>query len=489
MCRTPSGHRPIALLPTLLLLVGCAGGPLSLAVEANSNNVLSAVATLKATQRLSAVIITVRTDGSPDLSTPPVTVPAGSRPITVPILPLKARTTYALQASGKDGTATVMSNQVMFTTGALPDGLPSFTAAAGGAPSAGYTLVARMPTGAPKVDDLTIIDATGRPAWYYAASPSPAGDFQQQPDGSFTLAVIDPAHEIAGLGIESAVYRQIDVLGNTLHTWSALDAPAATPPLTVAGTDSHEIRIQPNGDALLFGLTTKTMDMTAYGGRTNATVVANVLERVTAAGEVSFAWNMFDAFDLANIDTAAATTNGPIVDFTHANAIDVTSDGNYLISLRNLSQIIKLDSSTGAILWKLGGTDGEFVFVGDPLAGFSCQHGARELPNGDIILFDDGDGHWPQQSRAVEYRLDMTARTATLVWSAEDSPALYSYVLGYAQRLTNGNTLVAYGTTLHVQEVDARGQVLWDLLDPTPAFGIYRAYRLDSLSPLALTEK
>src|SRR6185312_15053874 len=101
----------------------------------------------------------------------------------------------------------------------------------------------------------------------------------------------------------------------------------------------------------------------------------------------------------------------------------------------------------------------------DPLGGFSCQHGARELPNGDIILFDDGDGHGPPQSRAVEYSLDTEAMVATLVWSAEDDPPLFSYILGYAERLPNGHTLITYGTTLQVREVDDSGAAIWDLTD------------------------
>jgi outer membrane protein assembly factor BamB len=175
------------------------------------------------------------------------------------------------------------------------------------------------------------------------------------------------------------------------------------------------------------------------------------------------------------------------VDFTHANAIDVMADGSYLISLRNLSQILKIDSTTGDILWRLGGEDGQFTFVNDSLNGFSCQHAARELPNGDIILFDDGDGHSPPQSRAVEYALDTTAMTATLVWSAEDNPPIFAAYMGNAERLPNGNTLIAYGEALHIQEVNASGDVLWDVVDPNQDFGFFRAFRVPTLSPLALT--
>jgi outer membrane protein assembly factor BamB len=330
------------------------------------------------------------------------------------------------------------------------------------------------------------VDDSGNTVWYYVSSPICGGDFQQQPDGSFTIAVVDPTHAITGLNETLTVYRQIDVLGNTLNTWSALDVPG----VQIAATDSHDIRIQPNGDALLYGLVEQTMDLTQEGGQPGTNVVGNIFERVTREGKVSFSWNTFDHLDVANIDPACAKVASSPVDFTHGNAIDVLDDGNYLLGFRDLSQLVKIDATTGEVIWKLGGADSTFTFMNDPLGGFSCQHGGRELPNGDILMLDDGNGHSPKQSRAVEYKLDTNARTATLVWSSEDSPAMFTQILGYAQRLTNGNTLITYGMTGNVQEVDENGNVLWTLTDPVNGevdFGIYRAYRMDSISPLALT--
>jgi len=181
------------------------------------------------------------------------------------------------------------------------------------------------------------------------------------------------------------------------------------------------------------------------------------------------------------------------VDLTHGNSIEVMHDGNYLVSLRNVSQVVKIDSTTGGIIWRLGGAGvsepasgaptGDFVFKNDP-TGFSCQHAARELPNGDIILFDDGNGHTPQESRAVEYALDTTARTATMVWSSKQSAGLYTSILGYGQRLSNGDTLVAYGLEQVLEEWNPDAtRVLWRLAPPTAQAGLgyYRAYRLGSL--------
>jgi|SRR5215813_5559220 len=115
--------------------------------------------------------------------------------------------------------------------------------------------------------------------------------------------------------------------------------------------------------------------------------------------------------------------------------------------------------------------------------GFSMQHGARELRNGNILMFDNGDEHAPPQSRAAEYRLDLINHTATLVWQYVAPTSIQAMAMGFAQRLPNGNTLIAYGTARppRVQEINPAGEVVWDLSSPVPAVGVYRAFRIASL--------
>jgi len=59
-------------------------------------------------------------------------------------------------------------------------------------------------------------------------------------------------------------------------------------------------------------------------------------------------------------------------------------------------------------------------------------------------IFDNGNLHNPSESRGVEYQVDPTNKTATLVWQYPGTPTstIYSFYMGNAQRLTNGNTLI-----------------------------------------------
>jgi len=146
--------------------------------------------------------------------------------------------------------------------------------------------------------------------------------------------------------------------------------------------------------------------------------------------------------------------------------------------------VTKIDAHTGAVLWRLGGARNEFRFQPDTLK-FSFQHGLRRLPNGNLILFDNGNTHSPNFSRAVEYRVDEGARTATLVWQYRPNPDLPSLALGFAQRLANGNTLVTFGPRGTIHEVSSSSQLLWELTIPQGLW-IYRAYRINSLYDPAL---
>jgi hypothetical protein len=263
-------------------------------------------------------------------------------------------------------------------------------------------------------------------------------------------------------------------LGNVLRNWSASGHGA---------TDNHELRLLPDGGALIMSINQAPADLSPWGGRCDGTAAGNVLQRLTSDGQLAFAWNAFDHLSITATDPLILRNIGPdggYLDFTHGNAIDQTQQGNYLLSLRHLSQVIEVDRNTGEIRWKLGGVDSDFRFVDDPLNGFSLQHGVRELPNGNLILFDNGSGHQPPISRAVEYRLDLSARTATQVWQYVADPPLFASAMGFAQRLSDGNTLVTYGVLPVVRLVAPSGTLLWELRGPTGS-GIYRAFRIPTL--------
>jgi hypothetical protein len=445
----------------------------SASVAANPNNVLSAIVTLGATDAVGARIEIL---GEPGGARATRMTPIGEEPIALPLLGLYPETDYQLRpvVVGHAGEQ-VLGDWLSFRTGALPDSIVTLEIAGSGAPSPGLTLMA--PIRSPGINPqhpAVLIDGSGRVVWYHEVSGA-VSDLQLQPNGHITAGI--SAGSVSPY--TAGVYAEWDALGNEVESWTAVGHDL---------TDLHELRLLDGGDdAALFGYETRTMDLTPVGKPADATVVSNVLERVGRDGTVLFSWDFFDHFGLAEADDMA--WQGPWAagyDFTHANAIDVLPGGDYLLSVRHLSTVVRVDGETGEIKWRMGkGRGNQFQFVDDPKGGFWNMHAVRRLSNGHITLIDNGNGDTPPSSRAVEYAIDEEAKTATLVWSFE--PGVFSCCMGYAQRLSNGNTLVNLGQDYRVFEVTAGGDVIWEARLPSHGAGfsgIYRASRIGSLDDL-----
>src|SRR5208283_5311808 len=152
----------------------------------------------------------------------------------------------------------------------------------------------------------------------------------------------------------------------------------------------------------------RTLDLSklnaAWG--TQALVMCNVMQEVDH-GSVLVEW------DSANVpslyaDSYFASQIGPaaLTDYLHMNSIDVDpSDGNFIVSFRHTSSIVKIDRHTAAILWTLGGTEDQYGLTSGQV--FSFQHHARMQPDGSMTVFDDGNNNLPQmQTRVLSFVLD-----------------------------------------------------------------------------------
>ena len=173
-----------------------------------------------------------------------------------------------------------------------------------------------------------------------------------------------------------------------------------------------------------------------------------------------------------------------IADLDHPNSIDFDLDGGVIVSYRNLSAVVKVNRRTHELLWQLGGAQNQFKFVDDPLGGFDAQHTARILPNGHLLIFDNGWTHSPSMSRAVEYALDVPNKTATLVWQYSANPPIFNDFTGSAQRLANGNTVVAWTRQGIVDEVGPDGSLLSRITLETAPGRIATPYRVTRIRSL-----
>ena len=75
----------------------------------------------------------------------------------------------------------------------------------------------------------------------------------------------------------------------------------------------------------------------------------------------------------------------------------------------------------------------------------------------------DNDGAPGDESRVLEYELDVAAKTATQVWSYMANPSVYTFVLGEPIRLADGGTFVNWSTAGQMERLDPAGASVWKL--------------------------
>ncbi len=350
--------------------------------------------------------------------------------------------------------ASVLDEPIVMSNGvSVPRDFPQATVTVNRHPGEGYLFLeyARVPHYA------LILDNWGAPVWYRRGRGGQ--DFRVQPNGMIT--------ETQYVGYDQNFHRVKE-----FHATNGYQ------------TDSHELQVLEDGGYLLLGLRTiRNVDMSQVveGGRASAMVHETCVQEFTADDELIFQWRSWENYDVADIGPEEVeNVRASSVRVSHLNAIDVDEDGHILVSSRHVSEITKIHRRTGEVLWRLGGPNSDFVFVGDPLNGFSCQHDIRVVGRNRYTLFDNGNDHDPPVSRAVEYELDPdpNVMTATLVWEYRASPDRYAYHQGNAQRLPNGNTLINYALPQYpkVTEVNPSGEIEFemDFVEPTGAYRVHR---------------
>ena len=357
-----------------------------------------------------------------------------------------------------DGVEKKKSGESISSGSSLLD-LPEITITVSDNPSPGYIFLGNFVFNGsiPNTPYLLAIDNTGA-AVFARQMPSRCHDFKLQPNGLFTYY---DSHRQYFVALNSSLV-EVDTFacGNGYST------------------DEHELRILPNGHALLmsYDLQIVRMDTIVTGGQPNALVLGLIIQELDQEKNVVFQWRSWDHFQIA--DATHEDLTSTYIDYVHGNALELDNDGNILLSSRHMDEITKINRETGEIIWRWGGRHNEFTFINDTLQ-FSHQHAVRRLANGHITLFDNGNFHTPAFSRAVEYVLDEQNKTAGLVWSYRDTAGTYGFAMGYTQRLETGNTLIGWGSTNPtVTEVRPNGEKAFEMTFASGVFS-YRVYRFN----------
>jgi len=215
----------------------------------------------------------------------------------------------------------------------------------------------------------------------------------------------------------------------------------------------HIPGVTPEGTFLALGLELQTID--GYPGEGDQTVTYNVVGdlaiEIEPTGEFVHAFSLLDVLDPYRQgagfhwpfwDMEFPEAEGGTKDWSHGNSITVDpADGDIVLSLLKQNWVVKLDRTTGTLVWRLG-PDGDFQLASGGRWSAN-HHGAEPGSGGRILLYDNLPASPPYHSRAVEYSLDTTNWIATQTWEYQAEPPVQVKTMGEVHRLENGNILLS----------------------------------------------
>jgi hypothetical protein len=461
---------------------GAGAGPTitGLKIEANPKNVLSAFVSWTTDKAADSVVQFGQGKYEWEVS--------DSAEVTshkVLIIGMHATKAYQIKAMSTAGGSTGSATG-NFTAGSLPAQIPVATIGANETTKVqpGWTLMniikGNSPT-APVANDpsaAVMYDASGQPVWYYINGTTK--DFGGAISTYLTDqgVLIGPVMGTNGTG-ESP--REVDFAGNTV--WECKD-----PLCGGTGDLTHDTIKLPNGNHVV-------LRWKEIGSGMNLDSDAT-FEEIDASGKV--VWSM-------NFSKLVPKPAGASGDWCHGNSIVIDIEKDVVYGNCRFMGLVKTSyKNPDSLIWYLpasyGKATGNMTFS-PTTAQYTDTHDPEFHADDSTLLVFDNGGYstgfggptTTYHSRAVEYKIDENGKTATLVWEFPGTFNVdawyknnwYNAYFGDADRLANGNVLIAAGS-LSANNGDARvfevqksdGKVVWEFKLPS-SFGVYRADRID----------
>jgi EmrB/QacA subfamily drug resistance transporter len=208
-------------------------------------------------------------------------------------------------------------------------------------------------------------------------------------------------------------------------------------------------------------------NLSSYGGAYNGALIDSAVQEYDLkTGRLLRTWDALEHIPPGD-SYATVPTNGFPWDTYHVNALDLSGNGTFLVSMRNTWAAYLVNIATGKVEWTLGGKRSSFEF--GPGAAFQWQHDVAFAGGSKISMFDDhccqltgGGTSVPATgpSRGLVLKLDRQTRTATLVAQYPGGDQFETEYMGDTQPLANGDTFVGWGSEPYFSEYSPSGQQL-----------------------------
>jgi hypothetical protein len=251
-----------------------------------------------------------------------------------------------------------------------------------------------------------IADHLGRVVWYFRTSGALTGSTVR---GNGNFVFVDLQEGLVEVTPEGEVVERLPQAPERRIHHDVLETADGT--LLFLATDAREV-----------------------GG---VTIVGEAIWAWRPGGDAEMKWSAFDHLS-PSLDWGPRSRT---TDWLHANSLSLGPRGNHVVSLNFLNQIISVAPDFSAVEWRLGGVNA--TITADADAAFSGQHTAVELPNGHVLMFDNGFERSEPYSRALELRIG--GGEAAVHRDLRPNPANWSRAISSAFRTPQGLTYVTYG--------------------------------------------
>jgi arylsulfate sulfotransferase len=317
-----------------------AGAPLVRVVDADTN----------VPTRLEIV---VQESGAGDTASAPVEGVVLATHHVQPVLGLKAGHAYDLTVTAiADGGGRTSAEPLHVEMAALPDSFPQIDVrtANGAGIEPGFTLLG-MRNKDQSAGYIAILDASGDVVWFLSIDTS-------------SVAIPLANGHIATILNNRTTIEEVDLLGNTLHTWYA--ARATTPPpangIAVDTFTFHNDVTEVAADGTFLVPTDVVRfvddfptDETNPAVRATAPVLDEpIIEFGQADGVIRETWNFLDLLKPTRIGFDATIGLPANADWAHTNAVLLDTGADAIIaSLRHQDAVVKASRPDGQLRWIL----------------------------------------------------------------------------------------------------------------------------------------
>ena len=402
----------------------------------------------------------------------------------LPLLGLKPASKYELKLSilNEHGEP-VESREVTHQTPSLPPDFPPIHVALSQPErmEPGYTMfgVVNIPSregeGPRRV--TIVLNAAGEVVWYHQGDDSPGTPIAHL-NGKF-LGMLHEI-EIAEFTLDGSTYRRWHAAQFPNHG-KELEVEAHSIPVATE-TLHHDLLILPSGNFL--SLSTEVLEVDHFpsdledpdSAKEKANLVSDIVIEFTPDGALARQWRLVDLVDPLRFGYESgggawdgwgySNVEGGTKDWLHGNALAYWPEEDLVaVSLRHFDAVIGFRLETGELVWILGTPDGWGEkwkpYLLNPMGELEWpfhQHAIRFTPEGELMLFDNGNRRaWPPQPpmegpdhyrRVVRYAVDSKERSIRQVWSygGPDSELFFSSFVSEADLLpVTGNLLITDG--------------------------------------------